>query len=63
MFTFVESSTFGAIRPSYMDDDEYAELQNFMMHNPESGNIVPGSGASANSGGSDRAWESVAGFG
>lgn len=44
MFTFVESSTFEAIRPVYLDDDEYAELQGFMMENPESGQLVPGSG-------------------
>ncbi len=44
MFTFIESSAFEAIRPVYLDDDEYAELQQFMIQNPESGQIVPGSG-------------------
>jgi len=44
MFTFVESSAFEAIRAVYLDDDEYAELQQFMMQNPESGQLVPGSG-------------------
>ena len=28
----------------YLDDDEYAELQQFMMERPEAGNLVPGSG-------------------
>jgi hypothetical protein len=44
MFTFVESSTFERIRPLYMDDDEYAALQEFMMANPTAGDLVPGAG-------------------
>jgi len=44
MFTFVESSAFDAVRPIYLDEDEYSELQQFMMQNPESGQLVPGSG-------------------
>ena len=41
MFTFIESSSFEAVRPVYLDDDEYSELQQFMMQNPESGQLVP----------------------
>jgi len=44
MFTFVESSIFGRILPLYLDDDEYSELQQFLMQNPEAGELVPGSG-------------------
>jgi hypothetical protein len=44
MFTFIESSIFERIRPDYLDDDEYGELQQFLMHNPEVGEVVPGSG-------------------
>jgi len=44
VFTFIESSAFEAVRPVYLDDDEFAELQQFMMRNPESGQLVPGSG-------------------
>ena len=44
MFTFIESSAFEAIRSVYLDDDELAELQQFMMRNPESGQLVPRSG-------------------
>ncbi len=44
MFTFIESSLFERIRPMYLDDDEYSELQQFLMQNPEAGEIVPGSG-------------------
>jgi hypothetical protein len=28
----------------YLEDDEYSELQQFMMNNPEAGNVIPGSG-------------------
>jgi len=44
MFTFIESSAFERVLPVYLDDDEYVELQQFMMQNPESGQVVPGSG-------------------
>jgi len=44
MFTFIESSAFEAIRPVYLDDDEFAELQQFMMRAPESGQLVSRSG-------------------
>ncbi|MEX0806355.1 MAG: type II toxin-antitoxin system RelE/ParE family toxin [Candidatus Binatia bacterium] len=44
MFTFIESATFERVRAVYFDDDEYAELQQFMMEQPEAGNIIPGSG-------------------
>jgi len=44
MFTFIESSTFERLCLLYLDDDEYAELQQFMMQNPEAGQVVRGSG-------------------
>ena len=44
VFTFIESSVFERMRPLYLDEDEYAELQQFMLQNPESGDLVPGSG-------------------
>ena len=44
MFTFIESSTFARVRAVYLDDDEYAELQKFMMENPEAGTVVRSSG-------------------
>lgn len=30
--------------PAYLDDDEYAELQQYLIQNPEAGELVPGSG-------------------
>ena len=44
MFTFIESLTFEKILPLYLADDEYAELQQFMVVNPEAGSVIPGSG-------------------
>jgi hypothetical protein len=44
VFTFVESSIFERIRPKYLSDDEYGDLQEFMMQNPEAGQVVRGSG-------------------
>ena len=44
MFTFIESTIFERVRNAYLDDDEYAELQQFMMERPEAGNVIPGSG-------------------
>jgi hypothetical protein len=44
MFTFIESTAFERFRAVYLDDDEYAALQQFMMENPEAGEVAPGSG-------------------
>jgi hypothetical protein len=44
VFAFIESPAFKRVRTVYLDDHEYADLQQFMMRNPEAGNIVRGSG-------------------
>ncbi len=44
MFTFIESAAFERVRAVYLDDDEYGELQQFMMKNPEAGDLVRESG-------------------
>jgi hypothetical protein len=44
VFVFIESTVFDRLRPQYLDDDEYADLQQFLMRNPEQGDIVRGSG-------------------
>jgi len=44
VFTFIESSIFQRVLPSNLDDDEYSELQQFLMHHPEAGDVVSGSG-------------------
>lgn len=44
VFTFVESTAFDRFRPMYLDDEDYANLQRFMVANPEAGDVVPRSG-------------------
>lgn len=44
MFTFIESSIFARVLHAYLDDDEYSELQQYLIQNPEAGEVVPGSG-------------------
>jgi hypothetical protein len=44
VFTFIESAVFQRLCALYLDDDEYAELQQSMMERPEAGQVVSGSG-------------------
>ena len=44
MFTFIESSAFNRVRDAYLDDDDYRELQEFLIRDPEAGAVIPGSG-------------------
>ncbi len=44
MFTFIESSIFEREVSLYLDDNEYASLQAFLVMNPEAGDLIPGSG-------------------
>jgi len=44
VFTFIESSAFERARSLYLSDDDYSELQQFMLQNPEAGRLVSGSG-------------------
>jgi hypothetical protein len=44
VFIFIESSIFERVLPAYLDDDEYSDLQQFLMQSPEAGEVVPGSG-------------------
>lgn len=44
MATFIESFIFARVCHAYLDDDEYAALQQFLLLKPEAGRLVPGSG-------------------
>jgi putative transcriptional regulator len=44
MFTFIESSSFERTRPLYLDEEEFSEVQQFMIRNPEAGEVIAGSG-------------------
>jgi hypothetical protein len=43
VFTFIESSVFGCF-PRTWTTMEYSELQQYLIQNPEAGEVVPGSG-------------------
>ena len=44
MFSFIETRLFTRLVQDYLDDEEYRELQKVLMNNPETGNVIPGSG-------------------
>ena len=44
MFEFIETPFFTKAISRYLEDDEYALLQNYLNEQPEAGVIVPGSG-------------------
>src|SRR5262245_48691139 len=43
VFMFIESSIFERVLPAYLDDDEYSELQQYLIQNPQAGEVIPGS--------------------
>jgi hypothetical protein len=44
MISFVETKLFTRLVQEYLSDDEYSELQQALIANPEAGAIIPGSG-------------------
>jgi hypothetical protein len=44
IFTFIESSSFSRELAYYLDDDEYGNLQQSLLNDPEAGDVIPGSG-------------------
>ena len=44
MFTIVESSLFSRLVFDYLSEEEYEDLKLFLALNPESGDVIPGSG-------------------
>ena len=41
---FIEATAFTMYVYSYLTDDEYMGLQGFLLKNPETGKVVPGTG-------------------
>jgi hypothetical protein len=41
---FIETTLFTKLLPSYSSDDEYRELQGFLIENPTAGDIIQGTG-------------------
>ena len=44
MISFVETKLFTRLVLEYLSDEEYSELQQALIANPEAGAIIPGSG-------------------
>jgi mRNA-degrading endonuclease RelE of RelBE toxin-antitoxin system len=44
MISFVETKLFTRLVLEYLSDDDYSELQQALIANPEAGAIIPGSG-------------------
>ena len=44
VFTFIETKLFTRVIDEYLSDDELAALQTYLATNPESGDVVKGSG-------------------
>lgn len=42
--TFVETKLFTELVQDYLSDDEYAAMQQFLIVNPEAGDVIPASG-------------------
>lgn len=41
---FIETSHFSKVVKQYLSDDEYAELQRYLMNSPDAGDLIRGSG-------------------
>lgn len=44
MISFVETKLFTRLVRDYLSDDEYSELQQALLTDPETGAVIPGSG-------------------
>ena len=44
MYSFIETKLFSRLVDDYLSDDEYRELQAALIDNPNTGDVVPGSG-------------------
>ena len=42
--TFVETKIFTKLVQDYLSDEQYAELQQWLVAHPEAGDVIPGSG-------------------
>jgi hypothetical protein len=42
--TFVETKLFTELIEDYLSDDEYAAMQQFLLVNPQAGDVIPASG-------------------
>jgi hypothetical protein len=45
VFTFIETRLFAGLREDHLSDDELTRLQQYLIDNPEQGDVIPGSGS------------------
>ena len=62
VLTFVETKLFSKLVREYLPDDEYSALQQALIANPESGDLVRGSGGVRSCGGTGSVEASVVAF-
>ncbi len=46
MLSFIEVAPFAAVRDKYLDDEEFAALQQYLAMHPDAGDVIPYSGDS-----------------
>jgi hypothetical protein len=44
MLTFIELSSFASVRNNYLNDDDFASFQLYLMEHPDAGDVIPRSG-------------------
>ena len=44
MFSFIETRLFTKLVSEYLSDDDYAQLQDSLIRDPDAGPVIPGSG-------------------
>ena len=44
VYSFIETKLFTRLVQEYLTDEEYRELQQSLIENPEAGDVIPGSG-------------------
>lgn len=44
MFTFIELHPFASVRDKYLNEDDFAALQLFLVEHPDTGSVIPRSG-------------------
>jgi hypothetical protein len=51
MLSFIETKLFTKLVIEYLSDDEYSRLQQALIEDPETGDLIPGSGVYGKCGG------------
>jgi hypothetical protein len=44
VYSFIETKLFSRLVAEYMSDEQYSNLQNALIKDPEAGDLIPGSG-------------------